>query len=129
MLASCFSFGICGVLQLHCTGCGFFTAILLGSGHYMRMLLPVAASACRVVFGDAYASGIQDVEVTKSWPEWMPLWRVVKVKHCTQQQFGAPQPHMCLPHAHLCFMTNEFNICSCCFSVEDHNEHHPVTGN
>ena len=39
----------------------------------MRMLLPVTASACRVVFGDAYASGIQDVEVTKSWPEWMPL--------------------------------------------------------
>ena len=74
----------------------------------MRMLLPVAASACRVVFGDVYASGIQDE--TKSWPEWIPLWRVVKVKHCTQQQFGAPQPHMYLPHAHLYFTTNEFNL-------------------
>ena len=63
-------------------------------------------------FGNVNASGTQDAEVTKSRPEWIPLWRVVKVKHCTWQQFRAPQPHtyMYLPHIHLCFTTNEFNL-------------------
>ena len=35
---------------------GFFTAILLGSGYCMHKLLPVTASACKVVFSAPYPS-------------------------------------------------------------------------